>query len=127
MAIVSGIFLVFHGLVHLLYFGQSARRFELTPGMTWPDGAWAFAKWLTPTAARVAGCALMLMAALGFAAAGAGVLLRQAWGGPAAAWVAVFSTVSYILLWDGRFKKLHNQGAIGILINLAILGAVFWR
>jgi hypothetical protein len=41
-----GIFLVLHGLVHLLYFGQSARYFELKPGMTWPDGAWAFSRLL---------------------------------------------------------------------------------
>jgi hypothetical protein len=31
-----GIFFLLHGLVHLLYAGQSLRFFELRPGMTWP-------------------------------------------------------------------------------------------
>jgi hypothetical protein len=39
MRIVFGILLLIHGLIHLLYSGQSARRFELQPGMVWPDGA----------------------------------------------------------------------------------------
>ena len=39
--IIFGIFIILHGLVHLLYFGQSTRYFELQPGMVWPDGAWA--------------------------------------------------------------------------------------
>ena len=34
--ILFGVVIVLHGLVHLLYFGQSARYFELQPGMTWP-------------------------------------------------------------------------------------------
>ena len=36
MRFVFGVFIVLHGLVHLLYFGQSARYFELKPGMVWP-------------------------------------------------------------------------------------------
>jgi hypothetical protein len=31
--IIFGVFIVLHGLVHLLYFGQSARYFELQPEM----------------------------------------------------------------------------------------------
>lgn len=42
MNIFMGIFLILHALVHLLYAGQSRRFFELRPGMTWPDGSWAF-------------------------------------------------------------------------------------
>jgi len=44
--ILFGVFLVLHGLVHLLYYGQSARHFELQPGMVWPDGSWAFSRLL---------------------------------------------------------------------------------
>jgi hypothetical protein len=40
--LIIGIFLLLHGLVHLLYFGQSARYFDLRPEMIWPDGSWAF-------------------------------------------------------------------------------------
>ncbi len=32
--ILMGIFLILHGMVHLLYACQSGRMFELRPGMT---------------------------------------------------------------------------------------------
>jgi hypothetical protein len=44
--IMIGVFMVLHGGVHLLYFGQSARYFDLKAGMLWPDSAWAFSKLL---------------------------------------------------------------------------------
>jgi hypothetical protein len=37
---------------------------------------------------------------------------------------AVFSSVVYLALWNGRAENLDGQGAIGILINAAILAAV---
>ena len=43
---IPGVFVVLHGLVHLLNLGQSVRLFELQPGMTWPDGSWAFSRLL---------------------------------------------------------------------------------
>jgi hypothetical protein len=42
---IAGIFLILHGLVHLLYYGQSARRFELAPGLTWPRRVFWSAAW----------------------------------------------------------------------------------
>ena len=35
MDIVAGVFLILHGLVHLLFAGQVLRFFELRPGMIW--------------------------------------------------------------------------------------------
>jgi hypothetical protein len=32
------VFIVLHGLVHLLYFGQSTRLFVLRPVRVWSDG-----------------------------------------------------------------------------------------
>ena len=49
---VAGIFLILHGLVHLLYFGQSQRYFELQPGLAWPNGSWVFSRWLGDDPAR---------------------------------------------------------------------------
>jgi hypothetical protein len=51
--IFFGIFLILHGLVHLLYAGQSLRYFELRPAMTWPDGSWLLSKILADRAARL--------------------------------------------------------------------------
>jgi hypothetical protein len=37
---------------------------------------------------------------------------------------AVFSTVTFSVFWDGKLRRLPDQGAVAILINLAILVAV---
>src|SRR5512140_909327 len=80
--IIFGIFIVLHGLVHLLYFGQSARYFELTPGMIWPDGSWAFSRLLeNGVTANLASISLILVA-IALIAGGTGILFSQAWWRP---------------------------------------------
>lgn len=121
--IVWGIFMVLHGLVHLLYFGHGLRFFEL-PDLAWPDNSWAFgwlpgvdlARWLTAGA--------NVLAMLGFVAGGAAVLARWSWWQPVIAGSAAFSTAIWILFWDGKLQKLADQGIVAVLINAAILVAV---
>jgi uncharacterized membrane protein YphA (DoxX/SURF4 family) len=121
--ILLGVFFVLHGLVHMLYFGQSARYFELQPGMLWPDGSWAFSRFLGNAMTRNLAGILLILAAVGFVAGGAGIFLKQAWWRPAVVIAAAFSSVIYLLFWDGGLAHLDNKGGIGILINLAILAA----
>jgi hypothetical protein len=122
--ILFGVFLVLHGLIHLLYFGQNARFFELRPGMVWPDGSWAFSRLLGDGTTRMLASVFLILAAFAFVAGGAGVLLRQPWWRSAAVGAAVFSTVIYLLFWDGAWRNLADKGLIAILINAAILAAL---
>ena len=122
--IIFGVFLVLHGLVHLLYFGQSRRIFELQPGMVWPDGSWIFSRLVGDETTRLPASVFLVVATLGFVAGGTGVLLGQAWWRLVVISAAIFSSVIYLLFWDGGWQNLHDKGAIGILINLAILGVV---
>jgi hypothetical protein len=124
LRVIVATFIVLHGLVHLLYVGQSQRLFELQPGMVWPDGSWAFSRLLGDEAARVVAGACCVLAAIGFVAGGAGLLLRQVWWRPAVVGAAAFSAIMLLLLWDGQMRGLDDQGAIAILINLAILAAL---
>lgn len=124
ISILFGIFFVLHGLVHLLYFGQSARHFELQPGMVWPDGSWMFSRLLGDGTTRNLASALLVLAAVVFVAGGIGIIARQAWWRPAILAGAVFSSLVYLLLWDGGWSHLDNKGGVGILINLAILAAL---
>ena len=119
-----GVFIVLHGLVHLLYYGHSTRRFELKPGMVWPDGSWAFSRLLGDEATRNLASIALILAAIGFVAGGVGVSPSQAWWRSAVVGAAAFSSVVYILFWNGGMQNLDGQGAIGLLINLAILVAV---
>ena len=121
---IFGVFMVLHGLVHVLYMGQSARRFELRPGLVWPDGSWAFSKLLGKKHTRTLASVVLLVAAIGFVAGGVGLLLSQAWWRTVIVATAIFSSAAYILFWDGKLHKLPDQGAVAILINLAILVAV---
>lgn len=121
---VFGVFIVLHGLVHLLYAGQSARRFELKPGMVWPDGSWAFSRLLGDQATRNLARISLVLAAISFVAGGIGILVGQAWWRPVVVSAAALSAVVYCLFWNGRRQNLDGQGGIGLLINLAILVAV---
>ena len=122
--ILFGIFFVLHGLVHMLYFGQSGRYFELQPGMVWPDGSWAFSRLLGEAGGRNLASVLLVLATIGFVAGGIGIIAKQAWWRPAIIGTAVFSSVIYLLFWDGGFQHLDNKGGVGILINLVILAAL---
>lgn len=122
--ILFGVFIVLHGLVHMLYFGQSARYFELQPGMVWPDGSWAFSRLLGDAAARSLASVLLMLAAIGLVASGIGILASQSWWRPVIVGSTIFSSVIFILFWDGVAQHLDNKGAIGILINVAILAAL---
>ena len=121
---IVGIFMVLHGGVHLLYMGQSRRLFELQPGLAWPDGSWAFARLLGDEGTRSLASVACILAGLGFAVGGLGILLGQAWWRPAVVGSAVFSSVLYFVLWNGKMQALDDQGFFGILINVAILVAV---
>jgi hypothetical protein len=121
---VVAVFFVLHGLVHLLYLGQSQRFFELQPGMVWPDGSWAFSRFAGTDGTRLLAAAFLLLAAVGFVVGGAGLFLEQGWWRPVIVTVAAFSAATLILFWDGGLQNLADRGAIGVLINLAILAAV---
>ena len=119
---IFGIFIVLHGLVHLLYFGQSWRLFELQPGMVWPDGSWAFSKLFGNEVTRLLASISCLVATLGFVAGGIAILLlMQPWWQLLVVGSAAFSAIFLILFWDGKMQKLHDKGGIGVLINIAIV------
>jgi hypothetical protein len=124
IGILFGAFIVLHGLVHLLYFGQSRRIFELQQGMVWPDGAWAFSRVLGDESTRWLASNSLVAAAIGFVVGGIGLLLGQDWWQPVVVGMSAFSAVLYILFWDGDRRKLADKGAVGLLINLGIVTAV---
>jgi len=119
-----GAFVVLHGLVHLFYFGQARRLFDLPAEMTWPDGSWAFSKLLGEGTARGLASIACVLAAIGLVAGGAGILLGQAWWRPVAVAAADFAAVVFVLFWNGRMQRLDYQGGVGILIDMSILASV---
>ncbi len=121
MNILLGILLILHGLVHLLYAGQSLRFFDLRPGMVWPDKSWIFAKWVRVSHLRGLIAVALVLATIWFLIAGMGLILQQVLQLLALAGAAIFSSAIFLLAWDGKFQSLDDQGGIGLLINLAVL------
>lgn len=122
--VIAGVFLLLHGLVHLLYFGQSARLFELQSGLTWPEGSWAFSRSLGDNGTRMLANILCILAAAGCVIGGAGIFTGQSWWRTAVVASAALSGILYIHFWNGRFQQLPNQGAVGLLLDIAILVVV---
>lgn len=121
---ITGVFFLLHGLVHLLYVGQSQRFFELQPGMVWPDGSWLFSKFLKEEAVRGMASVLLALTALAFVVGGIGVFAGQSWSRSVGAGAAALSSLIYVLFWDGKARRLADQGLIAILLNVAILLAL---
>lgn len=122
--ILFGIFLLLHGLVHLLYSGQSLRLYKLQPGMLWPDGSWSLSRMLGDEPTRVLASILCALAAVGFLAGGIGLFASQSWWRPMVVVSAAFSAMIFVILWDGKLQMLSNNGIFAVLINIAILVAV---
>jgi hypothetical protein len=121
MSYIIAAILSVHGLVHLLYAGQSRKLFELQPGFAWPEGSWAFGKLFGTDLTRTLATIFCVLAAIGFVVGGAGIILKQSWWRPVVMGSAVFSVAIFILFWNGRLERLDNQGGVGLLIDVAIL------
>jgi hypothetical protein len=124
--IIAGIFFMAHGIVHLLYAGQSRRYFELKPGMIWPDGSWAFSKLIGDEPTRLLAAVLLALTALSFIIAGAALLFRQEWWRPTVIVSAAFSTVIFFLFWDGKVQVLDEKGLVGVFINIVIFAFIIF-
>lgn len=121
MNIVAPVFLILHGLVHLLYTGQALNYFELQPGMTWPLEARVFSRIRDERVTRRIAAEACTMAAGMFLAGAVGILVSQAWFRPVTVTASAFSAAIFLLCWDGKKKGITNNGLFAVLINAAVL------
>lgn len=119
--IIVGVFLLFHGFVHLLYFGHSQKFFELQPGLMWPENSWVFSSLLNGDKIRLIASAFMLISAIVFIIAGTGLFLKQTWWRAIFIFAIAFSSLAYFIFWNRKLEQLPDQGLVGIQINLSLL------
>jgi hypothetical protein len=119
--ILFGVFIVLHGLIHLVYAGHSVRLWEAKPGMDWPNESWAFSRRLGNSSTRRLAAVTMLLVAGAFGTGGVGTISSQPWSRPLVVGAAGLSALAYCLLWNGRRQNLAGQGLVGIVISVAIL------
>jgi hypothetical protein len=121
MNILFGVFIILHGLVHLLYFGHANQYFALKPGMTWPAGSWALSSMLNEGAVRFMVSLLLVVAGFGFIGGGIGVLFNLAWRRSLISAIAILSALGFIIFWNGKMQNLDGQGIVGVLIDIWLL------
>ncbi|HLE04150.1 MAG TPA: hypothetical protein VI729_06005 [Anaerolineales bacterium] len=119
--ILVSVFLALHGLVHLLYFAQSARIFELKPGMTWPAGSWALSRVLGDNATRTLASTFCVLVAAGFLMGAVGLLSSQSWWQRPVVASSGVSAVLFILCWNGQLQNIDGQGAVGLFLDALLL------
>ncbi|HSB89570.1 MAG TPA: hypothetical protein VLD63_06045 [Anaerolineales bacterium] len=119
--ILVSVFLALHGLVHLLYFAQSYKIFELKPHMTWPVGSWALTRALGESGTRAFTSAFCVLVAVGLLLGAVGLLAGQAWWRPSVAASAAVSALLFLLTWNGQLQNIDGQGGIGILLDILVL------
>jgi hypothetical protein len=119
--LIFGVFLIFHGVVHLLYAGDARGIYQLKPGMVWPEGSWLVSSIFGDAAARFVAMIGMALIAAGLAVAGTALFFEAPMWRPVALGAAAASVVAYLALWNGQLANLDGQGAIGVLISLGII------
>lgn len=121
LELIAAVFVGLHGLVHLLYAGQSWRAFELQPGMAWPEGSWALSRLFTGgTLRRLVGLACVLICS-GFVAGAIALIWIEGWWRSTLMVSTVLSSLVYLLAWDGRGQGIIDQGGFAVVINLILI------
>jgi hypothetical protein len=121
MQILSGIFLILHGLVHFWYVTLSMGWVTFQEDMGWTGQSWLLSGWLGEHAARYLAAAGYALAGVLFAAAGALVWMNSESAGKWLVPAAVLSAGMIFLFWDGQLSLLVEKGLLGLVISLAVL------
>ena len=126
MNILSGIFLILHGLVHFWYVTLSQGWVEFQADMGWTGQSWLVSAFLPQSASSFAATILYALGGMALAASGVGLLAQSEWTRLLLLSSAGISTATILIFWDGSTEMLVQKGFLGLLINLVIIGVVLF-
>lgn len=124
MNILSGIFIVLHGMVHFWYVTLSQGWVEFEADMGWTGQSWLFSGLLNSGVTRTIATITYSAAALLLVVGGVGLMAKADWARPLLLVSAAASGVIIAAFWDGSLKMIVQKGGLGLLINLGIIGAL---
>lgn len=119
-----GFLLVAHGWVHLVYIASSQGWFGASAGWAWNGRSWLLSGILEERRILDITGVLFGLVALGFVIGAVGYVFSYDWWMPVLIGSALLSTLLYVVMWDGQFTQLPEKGALGMLINVAVLAWV---
>jgi membrane-associated HD superfamily phosphohydrolase len=110
------LFVFLHGLVFLMYISFANK---------WWVRSWLLSSRLDPGLLR-----RLVVVAFGtctalFTVTAIGLVLHQARSLNSLAVAAIFSSLSLLVFWDGRFDALDKKGLFGLLINITLLVGLY--
>ena len=123
--IILGIFILLHGIVFIIYAGQSIRIFQLEEGMNWPDDSFTFSNMLSKEVIRLTAFVSFMIAGLGFMTGGILFLFNFNFWSTLVSSAAILSIILIVLFWDGKVTNIKLHGGIGILINVLLLLIIY--
>lgn len=124
MNILYGIFIGLHGLVHFWYVTLSQGWVEFEPDMGWTGQSWLLSGLFKQGAVNSIASAAYSTAAVLLVAAGLGLLAKTDWASSLLLASAIVSAIVILAFWDGSMSLIVQKGGLGLLINLAVIGAV---
>jgi hypothetical protein len=120
-----GIFIILHGLVHLWYVTLAQRWVPFEPDMGWTGNSWLLTNLIGDSTTRLLATVLYSLATIVFVIGGIGVFANTNWWPTMVGAGAIASSIGILLFWDGSFGLLVQKGLLGLMLNLAVLVALF--
>lgn len=120
--IALGVVIVLHGLVHAWYVVLSRGWVEYEEAMGWNGHSWLLSRALPERTVLDVASVLYALVAGGFVVGGIGVLLSSPWWGAVVVGSAALSAATIVGMWDGRATRLVEKGAVGVLIDVGLVG-----
>ncbi len=119
------VFVLLHGLAHMVYTALALRLIPVTPGQVDLTGSsWLLAGSLGAQGTRNVGAIVFTAMTLIFVVVAGGLALRQTWAQQGLAVASFLSSVALLAFWDGSFQDLTSKGFIGLVINVGLLIAL---
>lgn len=116
-----GLVLVAHGWVHFIYVASNQGWFGPGEEWGWNGHSWLLSGVLEEESIRNLTSVFFGLVALGFVIGAIGYVFTQGWWEVVLVGTALLSTLLYVVMWDGQFTSLPEKGALGVLINVAVL------
>ena len=124
--LIFGLFLILHGLIHLLYLGLS-QDLITDPDIHWSRESWLLSNFLSDGFLKDISLILYSASILFFLVAGLLYMTEFKNRKAVVYFSAIFSTITILIFWNGSLQHLDDQGFVGILINIIIMIIVYLR
>lgn len=123
---VFTIFVLLHGLAHLVYTALALHLIPVAVGHeNWTGSSWVLASRFGEQGARATGALAFASLTILFVITTIGLAWRLPWAQTWLATSAVLSSAMLLLFWDGSFQDLSEKGIIGLVINILLLILLF--